>query len=113
MTCITSASTQNCYPVAAVCRVWKSPRATLYRHRAAEAMPAPPARRRGPQGACSDAELLAKIEAVTVQRGRLSQSLGPTAGRRRLHGGAQGAADHAGEQPARAATAGGQGGTSA
>ena len=64
MTRTTSASTQSCYPAAAVCRVWKFPRATLYRHRAAEAMPARPARRRGPQGACSDDELLSRIEAV-------------------------------------------------
>jgi hypothetical protein len=64
MTRTTSASTQSCYPVAALCRVWKFPRATLYRHRSADTMPARPARRRGPQGACSDAELLAKIEAV-------------------------------------------------
>jgi len=64
MTRTTSASTQSHYPAAAVCRVWKFPRATLYRHRSADAMPAPPLRRRGPQGACSDAELLAKIEAV-------------------------------------------------
>jgi len=64
MTRTTSASTQTCYPAAAVCRAWKFPRATLYRHRAAEATPARPARRRGPEGACSDAELLAKIEAV-------------------------------------------------
>jgi len=64
MTRSTSASTHSCYPVAVVCRVWKFPRATLYRHRAADAMPALPARRRGPKGACSDAELLARIEAV-------------------------------------------------
>ena len=64
MTRTTSASTQTCYPAASVCRVWKFPRATLYRHRAAEAMPARPARGRGPQGGCSDAELLAKIEGV-------------------------------------------------
>lgn len=42
MTRTTSASTQVCYPAAAVCRVWKFPRATLYRHRAADAMPARP-----------------------------------------------------------------------
>jgi putative transposase len=64
MTLTTSASTQCCYPVAELCRVWKFPRATLYRHRAADAKPDRPARRRGRQGACSDAELLAKIEAV-------------------------------------------------
>jgi putative transposase len=64
MTRTTSASTQSCYPVAALCRVWKFPRATLYRHRSVDTTPARPARRRGPQGACSDAELLAKIEAV-------------------------------------------------
>jgi len=48
MTRTTSAFTQNCYPVAAVCCVWKFPRATLYRPRSADAMPARPERRRGP-----------------------------------------------------------------
>ncbi len=51
-----SVSAQSFYPVAAVCRVWTIPRTTLYRHRAAEAMPARPARRRGPQCACGDAD---------------------------------------------------------
>lgn len=64
MTRTTSASTQSCYPVAAVCSIWKFPRATLYRHRAGAATPSRPARRRGPQGACGDEELLAKIRAV-------------------------------------------------
>ena len=49
MTRTASASTQVCYPAAAVCRVWKFPRATLYRNRSAYAMPARPSRRRGPQ----------------------------------------------------------------
>ncbi len=64
MTRTTSASTQSCYPLAAVCRIWKFSRATLYRHRASAATSARPARRRGPQGACGDEELLAKIRAV-------------------------------------------------
>ena len=64
MTRATSASTQSCYPVAAVCRVWKFARATLYRHRAAAATPARPARRRGHQGAYNDEDLLARIRAT-------------------------------------------------
>jgi putative transposase len=61
---VTSASLNRQYPAATVCRVWKFPRATLYRHWAAAATPARPARRRGPQGACGDEELLTKIQAV-------------------------------------------------
>jgi len=66
MTHVTSASTQRPYPAVAVCRVWKFSRATLYRHHAAAnpAKPVHPLRRRGPQGACSDEELLAKIQAI-------------------------------------------------
>jgi transposase InsO family protein len=63
----TSPSSHRVHGAAAVCRVWCVPRATLYRHRAASlsaANDAGAARRRGPLGACSDAELLEAIRAV-------------------------------------------------
>jgi putative transposase len=49
------------YGLARVARVWRLSRATLYRHRAAEGAAAPG--RRGPVGACSDAELVGHIRA--------------------------------------------------
>src|SRR3954447_25586767 len=51
--------TGRTYGLARVARVWQLSRATVYRHRAtaAAAAPAGPVRR-GPVGACSDAELL-------------------------------------------------------
>jgi putative transposase len=52
------------YGLARVTRVWCISRATVYRHRAAPAAAAPPRPvRRGPVGACSDAELLEHIRA--------------------------------------------------
>ena len=66
MTRAYSISTRQRFGVARVCRVWGVSRATLYRHRAAAGAantPRPP-RRRGPQGACSDAALLVHIRAV-------------------------------------------------
>lgn len=65
----TSPSQGRSYGVARVCRAWAVARATVYRHRsttAAESDPQPPrapARRRGPIGACPDAELVAHIAA--------------------------------------------------
>lgn len=64
-----SISTRRRFGLSRVCGVWGIPRATVYRHRAAasgeEAANAVwPPKRRGPQGACSDAELLSHIEAV-------------------------------------------------
>ena len=59
-----SPATGRAYGLARVARVWRLPRATVYRHRAAPdpAAPAGPARR-GPVGACSDAALLEQIRA--------------------------------------------------
>lgn len=64
-----SISTRQPFGMARVCTIWGVSRATVYRHRgpavgteAANAVR--PSRRRGPQGACSDAELLAHIQAV-------------------------------------------------
>ena len=64
-----SISTHRCFGLSRVCLVWGVSRATVYRHRAvandgAAANMGRPPKRRGPQGACSDAELLGHIEAV-------------------------------------------------
>jgi transposase InsO family protein len=62
-----SISTRRPFGVARVCEVWGVPRAAVYRHRGpadgagAANVPRPP-RRRGPRGACSDAELLVHIQ---------------------------------------------------
>lgn len=61
-----SISTHRRYGTAMVCRIWGVSRATVYRHLApgnADNEARPP-RRQGPEGACSDAELLAHIQAV-------------------------------------------------
>ena len=64
-----SISTRQRFGMARVCSVWGVSRATVYRHRppvdgaGAANTPRPP-RRRGPQGACSDAALLVHIRAV-------------------------------------------------
>src|SRR3954454_17326998 len=59
--------TGRTYGLARVARVWQLSRATVYRHRAtaAAAAPAGPVRR-GPVGACSDAELLEHIRAQVL-----------------------------------------------
>jgi putative transposase len=58
-----SLATSRRYGLARVARVWQLSRATVYRHRAAPASaPTSPARR-GPVGACSDAELVERIRA--------------------------------------------------
>src|SRR4051812_16605218 len=64
MSQIISPTTGRAYGLARVARVWHLSRATVYRHRATAgaAAPASPARR-GPVGACSDAELLEHIRA--------------------------------------------------
>ena len=52
------------YGLARVARVWRLSRATVYRHRAMDDAAAPPRPvRRGPVGACSDAELVGHIRA--------------------------------------------------
>jgi putative transposase len=59
-----SPTTGRAYGLARLARVWRLSRATLYRHRAAEGAVAPSRSvRRGPVGACSDAELLEHIRA--------------------------------------------------
>jgi putative transposase len=59
-----SPSTGRTYGLARVTQVWRLSRATVYRHRAtASAEPPPGPARRGPVGACSDAELLEHIRA--------------------------------------------------
>jgi putative transposase len=64
-----STSTHRPFGMSRVCRIWGVPRATVYRHLgllgdtgAANAQRPP--KRRGPSGACSDAELLTHIQAV-------------------------------------------------
>jgi len=64
-----SISTHRRFGMSRVCRIWGVPRATVYRCRAATdgaeaANAGRPPKRRGPQGACSDAELLLHIQAV-------------------------------------------------
>ncbi len=60
-----SPSENKTYGVAPVCRIWKLSRATLYRQRvrARATRPATP-KRPGPQGAASDADLVAAIRKV-------------------------------------------------
>ena len=50
------------YGLARVCRVWRTSRATVYRHRCPA--PADPARRRGPAGSMPDAALVEAIRAI-------------------------------------------------
>ena len=67
---MTSPSTERRYPLATICRFWGLSRATLHRQRMRQAAnePHPPRcpahRRRGPEGAASDTDLLAAIREV-------------------------------------------------
>jgi putative transposase len=64
MSQVLSPATGRAYGLTRVARVWRRSRATVYRHRAAPAAAAPTGPlRRGPVGACSDAELLEHIRA--------------------------------------------------
>jgi transposase InsO family protein len=56
-----SISAKRCYGLTRVCRVWRVSRATLHRHLSAANRPDAPRRRRGPQGAMSDADLVERI----------------------------------------------------
>jgi len=64
-----SISGRRPFGMSRVCRIWGAPRATVYRYLGPSAgagtanAPRPP-RRRGPKGACGDAELLLHIQAV-------------------------------------------------
>ena len=57
-----SPSSDTPYGLARVCRVWRTSRATVYRHRSP--VSADPPRRRGPSGPMPDAALVAAIRAV-------------------------------------------------
>jgi len=75
-----SISTRRRFGLSRVCGVWGVPRATVYRHRAVAngeeaANTGRPPKRRGPQGACSDAELLSHIEVVIAGSRCLSKEL--------------------------------------
>ena len=115
MTGILSPSAGRRYPLATVCRLWGLSRASLYRRRFAMAAnePHPPRRRRGPQGAASDADLLAAIREIIgfPLHGRgLSQDLGAAALAGLVDCCTSGAADHEGARPACASPAGTSGG---
>ena len=58
----TSPGSGTLYGLARVCRVWRTARATVYRHRSAAS--ADPPRRRGPSGSMPDAALVEAIRAV-------------------------------------------------
>ena len=59
-----SPATGRAYGLARVARVWRVSRATVYRHRAMDdAAASPRPARRGPVGACSDAEPVGHIRA--------------------------------------------------
>jgi hypothetical protein len=62
MSRIASPSSGTAYGLARVCRVWRTARATVYRHRAPP--PADPPARRGPWGPMPDAALVEAIRAV-------------------------------------------------
>lgn len=59
----TSPSTTRRYGLERVCRVWTIPRATVYyqRQHSASAVPPSPRRKPGPEGACSDEQLVEHI----------------------------------------------------
>lgn len=59
-----SISARRRYGLARVCRCWRVSRATLHRHLSAANRPDVPRRRRGPQGAMSDADLAGRIRAL-------------------------------------------------
>jgi len=57
-----STSTGKAYGVTRVCRVWEQARSTVYHHRRTGLLR--PYRKRGPDGPCSDAELVTRIRLV-------------------------------------------------
>jgi transposase InsO family protein len=72
MSATVSTSTQRAYGVARVCRVWKVPRSTVYRHRGA-AREGRVRRRPGPQPELSDDALAARIREL---QGKLEREYG-------------------------------------
>jgi transposase InsO family protein len=64
MSAAISAATGRRYGVERVCLAWEVARSSVYAQQARTAAPVVPLRRRGPQGACADVELLAAIRAV-------------------------------------------------
>lgn len=63
----TSPSTQKPYTLVRVCRVWHLQRSTIYWQRRSKAGPASASVRPGPQGPCSDAELVQHIKTILAQ----------------------------------------------
>src|SRR4029077_15640370 len=59
-----SPSTQRCYGLGRVWRVWERARSTVYRHQERRATPPGPAAKRGPKPRWSDEVLVEKIQAV-------------------------------------------------
>jgi len=59
-----SVSAKMRYGLVRVCRAWKIPRSTVYHRRRQRAGEVPEPKKRGPEGACSDEELVGKIKQV-------------------------------------------------
>ena len=62
-----SPSSGRRYGTARVCQLWEVPRSTVYARRARASRPAPPAAKRGPKGAGTDAALTEQIRAVLAR----------------------------------------------
>ena len=63
----TSPSTQKSYSLVRVCRVWHLKRSTIYWQRRTKVGPANTIVRPGPQGPCSDAELVQHIKTILAE----------------------------------------------
>lgn len=59
-----SPSVKRAYGLERVCKVWRRSRSAIYARRVRRSPEAPPPRRRGPQGPCSEVELVAHIRKV-------------------------------------------------
>lgn len=64
MSSLVSPSVNRRYGLERVCKVWQRSRSAIYARRVRQRPDAPIPRRRGPQGPCSDAELVAHIRKV-------------------------------------------------
>jgi putative transposase len=62
-----SISVRRRYGLARLCLYWRVSRATLHRHLSAANRPDAPRRRRGPQGAMSDADLAERIRTLLAE----------------------------------------------